>query len=350
MARSVVIHQFHATASLADAITQHMLFIDKCLRSIKGVQSRIFAGQIKGDLPSIHPLSDPSWGRCDRLLLHHSSGNPYLEKVLEVRARKFLVYHNITPESFFPHDARLGALSVQGRQQLRELRNQVVRSFADSKYNLRELKALGFPDLGLLPLLDIKDFNKKRYKVTGSGRTLLFVGRIAPHKGQELLIRVLHYLVKTIDNRFSLLLVGAQDPIYVRYLKLLSQVLGVKQSVDIQTGLSKKELDSAYRSSTAFLCVSHHEGFCIPLVEAMVNQLPIFYLPNASIPDTMGQAGVQLNTRKPHEIAEVVATTLEDSNAVESIIRGQSRQLGTLARFQNRETVRRILNETLQRV
>jgi len=345
-----VVHQYHPCARPGDAVTQHMLLLRDCLRAA-GIEGTVFAPDC--DAREALGIENPSPGglrRADLILLHHSTGNPELEKVLLLRRPIALVYHNITPGGFFRHDPVLAGLAHLGRSQLERLRDRVRFTLTVSDYNARELSALGFRDVRLVPLLDLAasrtEFPEHGHEPSGD---LLFVGRVTPHKSQDLLVRVLFHLAREHGKRFRLVLVGSRDPVYADYVSLVARSLGVRDSLCMNGAVDAATLDLHYRHSAAFLCVSRHEGFCIPLVEAMKARLPVFALARTGVASTLGRAGIQLGTLEPHQIATIVAETLSDGPACGEIVAGQDQRLAELGEFQCArvmvETVTACLND-----
>lgn len=325
------VHQFHYTARPGDAVTNHALWIRDTLRDL-GHQSELYAVDARGT-DGVRDLSELT--RADALLIHHSQENPALGKLIALpAARKALMYHNITPEKWLRHDAYLAELSARGRQQLALLSGIVDIAFTVSHYNATDL--VGFRDVRLLPLVDLSGTAPAPAK--REGRSLLFVGRVTPHKGQALLIKALHYL-----DDYTLSLVGGADPIYGTYLRLLARALGLEDRVRFVGKASDAELAREYASASAFVCVSRHEGFCLPLVEAMRYRLPVFTLPVAAVEETMSGSGVTLPGRKPRRIAETIAMILEDERAVGTVLSGQAERVRALQREQNRPALKHAL-------
>jgi glycosyltransferase involved in cell wall biosynthesis len=340
------IHQFHYSASNADAVTNQMFFIRQSLAEA-GVAGEIFAKELKGEVAGRVQLWEPTLiADADLLLLHHSHGNPALAELSRIETPKALVYHNITPSSFFSYDPYLSALCEMGRHQLLELKRVVVASFADSQYNAFELRALGFAKTEVFPLLDLaaklrdetEEFPRRKAKAENV-KQLLFVGKLAPHKNQALLLKVLFYLNRVRRDQWRLVLVGREDPIYGAYLKMLAKALDLSKQVVFAGQVSEGGLREYYRNSDAFVCVSQHEGFCIPLTEAMSNHLPIFALPTTGVKETLGGSAIRLNTRKPEIIAEVISTVLENPRCQKYTLRRQRQQLHRLAQLHNASRV-----------
>lgn len=332
------IHQFHYWASPGDAITNQIRFLRKTLLDA-GYESKAFACAIKGDLgEEVIPLNAEEIQKADLLLLHHSQGTPDLSSILKWKNKRALVYHNITPAHFFRHDPVIANLCDLGRTQLKTLVKSCDYFFADSEFNASELKDLGARNVSQLPLFEIQKSESPPLSTKGArAKRLLFVGRLCPHKDQEALIEMTYHLVNNLKVPAELTLVGGGDRIYTLYLKTLVRTRGLEKHVTFRAGVSDSELKQIYQDSDLFLCVSHHEGFCIPLIEAMRHGLPVFSTTDTALGETLGSAGVQLRTRDPLRLATLIAAALNDPLILESIRCSGRVRFQEMQAFQNGE-------------
>jgi glycosyltransferase involved in cell wall biosynthesis len=342
----LTVHQFHFSAAPHDAVYNQMVFLQAALREVH-IDGDLFACEIKPGLEGkVQPFASALWD-CDLLLIHHSHGNPLLKEVLKVEVPKALVYHNITPAEFFPHDPYVADLCRLGRSQLELFPNKIVESFADSRFNAKELESYGLR-AQLLPLFHL---NAKIpvNRVRSEKKNILFVGRMVPHKNQALVIRAFAYFL-TLEPKSQLTLVGGQDPIYGEYLRLLISALNLQDNVRLLGKVSDAELTRLYRESGAFLCLSQHEGFCIPLIEAMKNGIPVFASARGAVGETLGGAGVELISEHPKDIAAVLAAVLKDRGTLDAILRGQAKRLGELGRLENKKTAQGLLGRLVKKL
>lgn len=347
--RPWVVHQYHDAAQPFDAVTNHLLLIQKSLKEV-GIGGEIFARQIKPDhWPAVRQFSEKQVWNCDLLLLHHSQGSPWLHRLLAIEVPKAVVYHNITPAEFFRHDPYIADLSRQGRGQLLLLQKAVCRAFADSKYNATELKELGFTRPEVFPLLDLSGQSVSQRRGHES-RRFLFVGKITPHKNQALLVKTFFYLRKLLPEPPQLCLIGGADPLYLRYVKKLVTLLGLESHVQILGKASGEEIEEFYREADAYVSASLHEGFGVPLVEAMHFGVPVFALPCAAVPETLGGAGVSLKSQRPHRMAQQIAEVVTSDKARLAILEKQAERFKSLKEFQNRQQIQKRIQETLHEI
>jgi glycosyltransferase involved in cell wall biosynthesis len=211
----------------------------------------------------------------------------------------------------------VGARSV-GREQLPELARSVDVAAADSAFNAQELEAAGATHAEVIPLLiDLSRLGPAPVDGTAAARipgapTVLFVGRLSPHKRQDEVIRTFALYRRHRAPDAHLRLIG--DPISSAYLKYLHAIADqlAQGAVTFETGLSNAELGERYRTADVFLCMSAHEGFCIPLVEALQFGVPVIARPAGAVPDTVGDAAVLVDDPDLAVVAELLHLVVSD--------------------------------------
>src|SRR6516225_6276496 len=155
------VHQFHSTASVGDAVTNSLFFVQSMLRG-SGFESEIFSEHIHPALCSrVRRLEDLRLTEHDLLLIHHSMGHDALARLADLRCRKFLVYHNITPPQYFDESDPTHAYVLKGYSQLSQFRDIVESAIAVSAFNRQQLSRRGFDNVTVIPLL--RDFTAVRY-------------------------------------------------------------------------------------------------------------------------------------------------------------------------------------------
>ncbi len=279
-------------------------------------------------------------GERDVLLLHHSAGWPQLSELIALPNPKLLLYHNVTPPAWlWEHAPLLAAQCAAGREQLRELVGAVEVAAADSAFNAGELTELGATRTEVIPLLIELDRLGAPSGEPSGPPTVMFVGRLSPHKRQDELIRAfaLYRRYRAPDAR--LVLVG--DPISNGYLGLLRRLADslAPGAVTIASGLPAHELGDHYRAAHAFLCLSEHEGFCIPLLEAFHFGVPVIARPHAAVPEIVGDAALLVDDADPAVIAELLELVIGDGE-----LRAELRRRGRarLAEFEPEKVAGRL--------
>ena len=321
-----------------DAIGDTAFHMRDFLRS-KGFVSDIYCLDRDKELEAESlPFAEfPPAGRGDVTILHFALPSRLTAALARQAGRKVIVYHNITPEGFFaPYNAEMARICRVGREELASLVPSVDLALADSEYNRRELAGLGFRRTDVLPLFI--DFRKYETPPSGFVRGLyrdgrvniLFVGRIAPNKRIEDLIKVAFYYRKYISALVRLIVVGKTSslPRYFESLVRMADEFYLKPEEIVFTGhVPDEEMFALYRASDVFLSMSEHEGFCLPLIESMVFDLPIVAFDAAAVPFTLDGAGVLVRTKRPDRIAELVARIAGDAGLKEAIVAGQKHRL-----------------------
>jgi len=336
------IHQIVAGFVDGDAISNLALTLQGVFRGW-GYDSEIFcprrhitpkmSGRAK-DIGEHRPLSC----RGHIVIFHFSIGSETTEYFARLPERKVLVYHNITPGHYYRslYDGR-ETLLTQGRKELKALASTPDLSLADSSFNAGELEEAGFRNVRVMPIIlnmDHLSCPPDRSIVTryrDGMKNILFVGRIVPNKRFEDLIKACYAYRLFLNRKARLLLVGSYIDLE-RYLALLrNMVRELKLDNVIFTGhIRLEQLTAYYRAADLFLCMSEHEGFCIPLLEAMHFGIPILAYGAAAVPETLGGSGVLVREKDFPRIAELMDLLLNDVSLREGIIR---RQRGRLRDF-----------------
>ena len=273
----------------------------------------------------------------DILLLHVSIGDDFNRQALETPARVIVVYHNITPGSFF--EAYSPALARQCRRGVRELKalsRKAEMAIADSDWIRQELLRCGYTcPIAVLPILirfeeyfKTPDPETLQLLTDTPGTQILFVGRISPNKCQEDVIAAFAAYKRLFDPDARLWLVGNDtgNAMYCAKLKDYIEALGVSD-VTITGKVPFAQLLAFYRGADVFLCQSAHEGFCVPLVESMVFDLPVVAWKSTAVPGTLGGSGIVLDRKDPVETAAVIDRLMRDEELKKQVVKGQRTRL-----------------------
>jgi L-malate glycosyltransferase len=342
------VHQLTPKLSPGDATSQHALQIRRIVREL-GHRSEIFVEHVDEQIAGeVHPYRDyggkahPS-SPTDVLIYHMAIGSTLADFLSEQTGRIVVDYHNITPERFFHgwNDEIIHGLAL-GRRQLSALARESVLGMADSGYNQAELRACGYPTTAVVPiLLDADHFVHEvdaallhvRDEVRAAGGTdVLFVGRISPNKRQHEVIKAFALYRRMYEPQARLTLVGGSSSArYLRALHDFAELLGVADAVTFTGVVSDAALSAYYRSADVFVCCSAHEGFCLPLLEAMANDLPVIAVAAAAVPETLGAAGVTLDRCDPALLAAAIDRVVNDRVLRCSLVAAGRTRLGELA-------------------
>ncbi len=347
------VHQFIPTFAARSAVGNHTLAVRSLLHDL-GFASEVYVGEATSEVADI---SQPfrryaDYARpdgSDVLIYQASTGSAMAEFLLQRPEPKVVNYHNMTPVSLFgPWEPHVGAELALGRQQLADLAPATALGIAVSGYNRAELDALGYARTEVVPLLvDLAGFDTDVDRTTlerlragsGSGSAWLFVGRIAPNKAQHDLIKAFSVYRRVYDPTARLRLVGGSSShAYSSALERFRSELGLDDAVDMVGEVSDAELAAHYRGADVFVCVSDHEGFCIPLLEAMHHELPIVAFASAAVPETLAGAGIVLAEKTPALVAAAVHRVVTDATLRSQLAAAGRRRLADfeLARTRDR--------------
>src|SRR5262249_50757629 len=154
-------------------------------------------------------------------------------------------------------------------------------------------------------------------------------GRLAPNKRQDEVIRVFAHYNRFIERRSRLFLVGGfmEREDYLAELRKLVRAEKLQDHVIFSGHVPFRELLAFYRLADVFLCMSEHEGFCVPLIEAFHQGVPIIAYRAAAVPCTLGHAGIMVNSKDYQVIAELAAELLSDAELRQRVIARQRQRL-----------------------
>lgn len=332
-----------------DAIGDSTLLMRDALRSW-GYVSDIYT---YNQDPGVSAVAFDQWregGAEDIVIFHYPMGSPMNDAFGKLGSKRVLQYHNITPPRFFAAwDSEICKILNQGLEGLKALAPVSTLALGDSEFNRAELERRGFKKTGVLPIaIDFDRYLKPgnaalKKRLADSRTNILFVGRIAPNKRHDNLLRVLAYFKKNISTAVRLLAVGKLPrretghgmPIEAHYLDTLIRLysdLGVEPADVVFTdGVSHEDLLAYYEGAHVFVSMSEHEGFGVPLVEAMLKRVPIVALSGTAVSETLGSAGLQFDHPDIAEFAEAAALLSKPGSAREAVLRGQDKRVQDFA-------------------
>lgn len=317
------IYQLLPTLSYGDAVGNDVLALDSALKR-NGFKTCIYAENIDPRIDKrLVKRSSKLEGlkKTDVIIYHFSTGTKLNLELENFSCRIIMRYHNITPYNFFEgYSVVLTELCWQGREQLKLLKDKIEYCLADSEFNKHDLEELGFRcKIDVLPILiPFSDYEKEadktileRYK-SSEYVNILFTGRIAPNKKQEDIVAAFHMYQKYYNEKSRLFLVGSYNGMEIYYNRLRDYVKKLGTNNVYFTGHIKfEEILAYYKIADLFLSMSEHEGFCVPLVEAMFFELPIIAYDSTAISGTLGGSEVLMKGKDPLEVAGMIHYIME---------------------------------------
>lgn len=289
---------YHALATIErGAVGNHAVAITNELKN-SGIEVEIYAETIREEfeesVKDINVLADIL--RPEDTVLYQFANPSIMADLLYEKPCKLIVnYHCVTPAHFFSRwDPGTSQIIARARLQLARLAEVADSAIAVSEYNAQELNELGYKNIEIIPPVFSNAFYETAKKERDySHAHWLYVGRIAPHKNIHTLLRAFEYYRNHIDSNAKLTIVGSSDvPTYSKAINELIDMRNFGDSLSIVQNASINDLVDIYSQSTVFVTASQHEGFCVPLVEAMAADLPVVAVAQAAVGDTVSSAGI----------------------------------------------------------
>jgi glycosyltransferase involved in cell wall biosynthesis len=354
------VHQFLPTYAARDAVGTHTRHAQAVLRDM-GLRAEVYAeGRTGVGFRAAHDVRSYKGDGARTLLLYQlSTGSKVADLVLGRPEPKAVNYHNITPaELFAPWEPHVGGELAKGRRQLEAFARGSVAGIAVSRFNEGDLRAAGFARTDVAPVMvDLDALEKaadprvlaelEKAKRRG-GTDLLFVGRVAPNKAHHDLIKAFAAYRRTYDPEARLHLVGgASSHAYLTAMKKFAKGLGLQRWVHFVGLVPDGTLAAHYRTADAFVCLSDHEGFCVPLLEAMHNRVPIVAYAAAAVPETVADAGVVLPSKEPTLVAAAVHRVVTDGAVREQLVAAGAARLAAFELAKTKAAFRRSIEAVL---
>jgi glycosyltransferase involved in cell wall biosynthesis len=340
------VSQVLCAAGHVDAVTNQGLACRALFRSW-GWGGEDYSAVIAPDMPRglIRPVHELRPDPGEVLLLHYSGYARGLEALFGADGRRsLLVSHNITPpEYLWAHEPVEGVRCEMARGQLAGLAAVVGELAGVSRYNADELEALsGGRRADVIPVLfDPSPLGSAASAQPPRPPVVVFVGRLAPHKRQDLVIRAFARYRGSHAPEARLVLVGTpmSEEFGASLRRLADEV--APGAVSFERGVSADRLAAIYRSAHAFLCLSEHEGFCIPLLEAFHFGVPVVARDAGALPEVVGDAGVVLaGTDSLDTAAAALALVVGDEELRSSLRERGERRLEEYALERTAERLR----------
>lgn len=342
-----------------DAIGNDTIALDGAMKEM-GYEAEIYAEAIDKRLPKSIAKTMNQWvepEKDDIIIYHLAVGWSYVSYIEKANCRKIAIYHNITPAHFYKgySDAAYRACSL-GIAEVKQLRNVFDYCLADSEFNKQELINYGYKcRVDVLPvLISFEDYYQKPTqsiikKYNRRGTNIIFVGRVVPNKKHEDLIAAFYYYKKFFDPYARLFLVGAcpKGDLYGMRLKDYVKKLNLKD-VYFTDHIAFKDILAYYKLADLFLCMSEHEGFCVPLVEAMTFNVPILAYDSCAIKWTLGGSGIMFQEKKFVEIAVLMNRIITDQELRKQIIEGQKQRLKDFDNMEVKKMFEKYLHEFIE--
>lgn len=322
-----------------DAISDDIISLSKMLIS-HGFANKIYAEKIFSpyDEKIASNINEmPSLSKQDIAIYHLCTAFDYVYEYACLPCKKIIVYHNMTPQLFFSeYNSELYYIQKRVHEQAVFLADKVDFCLADSEFNKRDLINMGYKcPINVLPILIKKsDYLQEpdadvMKKYDDGFANIIFTGRVVPNKKQEDVIAAFGWYKKHINEKSRLFIVGKHDGEGDLYYRRLCRFVMENEIKDvIFTGHVKfSELLAYYRCADLFLCMSEHEWVCVPIVEAMIFDLPIVAYDASAVGETLGGGGLLIKDKDPVFVAKCMERFLSDKQLQAHLRKAQQKKL-----------------------
>jgi L-malate glycosyltransferase len=338
------IHHFVPVLHRGDAVGRHTLRLRDATRA-RGFDSQIYVDTVDPETADETApfLSYAGAARNGDVVVYQFATASVMAPWLARRPEPLVVnYHNITPaELMAPWDNQLAQGQLRAQEELRLLAPRASLAVADSAYNETQLVAAGFTDTAVIPpsaALDPAVLAPAACTTggsvavpTGQGARWLAVGRVSPNKALDSTVAALGVAHAHGDPRATLHIVGKPaNTSYVAALQRLVAELGLADVVTFAGHASDARVAAAYAAADVLVVTSEHEGFCVPLVEAMSVGLPVVAFDQGAVPEVLGDAGVLVSDKNPYALAAAIGALLADAPRRAALAEAGRRRLAEL--------------------
>ncbi len=319
------VHQFVPMLHAGDAVGAHTLGLRDCLVG-RGIDSKIFVELVDPETEgvTVPATSYPAQAQPGDVLVYQFATASALAPWLAARTEALVVnYHNLTPpELFAPWDNPLARHQVRAQGELAQLARRAVLGVGVSEFNCRDLRAAGFVRTAVVPpVVALAAPPVQPGGGTAGPARWLAVGRLAPNKAVEDVLAALCVYRQRHDPGATLLVVGKPAlAVYADALRRYSAELGLSGAVRFAGKIGDGELAEAYATADVLVVASEHEGYCLPVVEAMAARLPVVAYRQGALPEVLGEAGVLVDRKDPLELADAVHRVLTDPGRHEAVV------------------------------
>lgn len=351
----VAFHQLLSGFADGDAISHCAVTLQEVFRRW-GAASEIYVvnGRVAPAMRHLcRPLSEYRGIPGDVAIHHYSIASPAVETYLQTAARRVMIYHNITPPDYFAgFDDRVAAQLREALARLPEVVASSHACWADSAFNALDLTGAGCAQARVFPLvfssepLDVPDDGRVTDKFKVKLTNVLYVGRIAPNKRVENLIETFYWYHKNL-NPFSRLIIIGSDRSCPAYFDMLRMLVGDYDLANVcfEGFASPEGLPSYYRLADVFVSTSDHEGYCLPLLEAMHMGVPVVAHGIGGMPEALGGAGVQYRGLKPSELSYLLHRVIHDDAVRAEVLASQARRMEAVRKRDIEGELRELLAE-----
>jgi glycosyltransferase involved in cell wall biosynthesis len=282
-------------------------------------------------------------GKDDYVLYFFSIFDKYLKDVLGLTAaRKIAYFHGVTPPKLLQvFDPELSVACTKALAQLPELAGfdvlaanssataqDLIQSFAEGHRHVGKVNTIA-------PCLSSKRaYPEANRSVGGAHARLLYVGQLRSHKRVEHLLELFAAYRSSCPDAECWIVGAEPDAAYRAYLGWVEHTqLGIPPGHVHWLGkVSDEKLQTIYRSASVYVSMSEHEGFCLPVLEAMAAGLPVISYAQPAIQEVLGGSGITFFDKGFARLAEHLRALLDTPDRLAEIVARQQDRAAVLMR------------------
>jgi glycosyltransferase involved in cell wall biosynthesis len=329
------IHQFVPMLHRDDAVGRHTLRLRDVMVA-RGIDSRIYVEMVDPETQAETTLfgsyADEAQ-RGDVLLYQFATASGIAPWLVDRRETLVVNYHNVTPPEYYAAwNNPMARHQLRAMHERANLAQRTSLGIAVSAFNEAELRTAGYGRTAVVPPAAIAPTSsisaRGSTQPSGSGARWICVGRVAPNKGIELALMALLVARLHHDPATTLQVVGRPVvPAYSRALERFVDELGIRDAVTFRGGISDEDLLVAMDASDVLIMASRHEGFGVPVIEAMTMALPVVANQEGALPEIVGDAGLLVDATDPYALADAAARAAGDGELRRSLMEAGSKRV-----------------------
>lgn len=351
-----IVYQVMNTLVQGDGVSSIVLDYDKMFKSY-GQPTQIIGNSTSEGLSHLSKqIHEIQFTAADTIIYHYCGHCEWADYINSIEGpKKILFFHNITTPHFFKEGSTEYISVVHGFQQAPLLNNfDYYVALSDYSFKILEqlipkkLQGLTIPNLVDKQIIEAKQYNNTLVQQLKARHPfhIIFVGRVVPHKKQTDILHLLHHFKNTYNDNFHLSIIGGGMESYIAEINHLIKKYNLTKNVTVTGKISDADLYAYYRSASVFISMSEHEGFGIPLAEAMVFQVPVMAYGITAIPETIGDNGCVFYEKDYTSISTVLFKLQKDTPFKNDVIFKQNNQLKKYTKSNIDEVVKKMFTET----
>ena len=333
------VHQFVPMLHRADAVGRHTLALRDALVA-RGAASRIY---VELTDPDTETETRPYPRYADEaepgdVLVYQFATASAMADWLGARPETLVVNsHSVTPPEFYaPWNNAMARHQLRAQHELRALAPRAALGLAVSAFNEAELADAGCTRTAVVPPAAAMAaapaaVNDAAPPPRSAGARWISIGRMAPNKSLECAVTGLLVARAHHDPDATLLVVGRPVvPSYTAALHRFTDELGLHDAVTFAGALSDDDLSAALQRADALVVTSRHEGFGVPVIEAMTAGVPVVANAAGALPEIVGEGGLLVDAADPYAVAGAAHQVRHDEACRRSLAAAASARVAVL--------------------